>query len=231
MAYYDKIASQWHKITGYKGGAFKELILNKKVISLIDDISGKSLLELGAGNGYFMPLLLKKKSGQVPQNICITDVSFKNLEIAQKHFRLKNAKYQRLDVYKLFKLEDDSFDLIVSNMMFNEVKKPGLENGLKECKRVLRDQGQLLISVLHPDFIRKQMERGVVKNNRMNSKNGLKVPVTLTGLADYTELLEDLGMNYELKEIYGNQKLYNMKPKLKEISEIPIALIINARTC
>ncbi len=33
MVYYDKISSKWHKITGYKGGSFKELILNNKIIS------------------------------------------------------------------------------------------------------------------------------------------------------------------------------------------------------
>jgi len=27
MAYYDRIVKQWHTATGYKGGAFKELIL------------------------------------------------------------------------------------------------------------------------------------------------------------------------------------------------------------
>ena len=32
MAYCDKIAARWHKITGYKGGAFKELILNEKAM-------------------------------------------------------------------------------------------------------------------------------------------------------------------------------------------------------
>ena len=28
MAYYDGIAKRWHETTGYKGGAFKELVLN-----------------------------------------------------------------------------------------------------------------------------------------------------------------------------------------------------------
>lgn len=28
MAYYDSMAKRWHETTGYKGGAFKEMILN-----------------------------------------------------------------------------------------------------------------------------------------------------------------------------------------------------------
>jgi hypothetical protein len=33
MAYYDKIANHWHKITGYSGGAFKKYILNDRIRS------------------------------------------------------------------------------------------------------------------------------------------------------------------------------------------------------
>ena len=153
MAYYDKIATKWHKYTGYKGGSFKELILNEKVISKVGEIKSKNILEIGIGNGYFMPLLMKRKSGQVPNKISLTDISLKNLEIAKKNFKVPNSIYKRLDLYKRFGFEDSTIDLIISNMVFNEINSRGLLNGIDEITRVLKQGGQFIISVLHPDFI------------------------------------------------------------------------------
>jgi len=226
MPYYDKLASKWHKITGYKGGAFKELILNKLIISKIENIESKSILEIGAGNGYFMPLLLKKKSGQRPQKLMITDISTKQLIIAQKYFKINYAEYQMLDVYKKFSIENNSVDIIISNMVFNEIKGVGLKNGLKECVRILKVGGQIIISVLHPEFVEMQIKRGVIKNNLMISTEGFRVPVVKRNLQDYKASLESANINYTFENVYGNQALYNIKPKLKELKEIPIALII-----
>lgn len=54
MSYYDQIAKQCHKATGYKGKTFKELVLNDILLRKLPEIKGRSLLELGAGNGYFL---------------------------------------------------------------------------------------------------------------------------------------------------------------------------------
>lgn len=226
MAYYDKIANQWHKNTGYKGGSFKELILNNKVIAKVDEIEAKTILEIGIGNGYFMPLLLKRKSGQIPEKIFLTDISKKNLEIAQKHFKIQQAIYKKLDLYKSFPIENKSVDWIISNMVFNEVNEKGLRNGLQEIKKVLKPDGKFVLSVLHPDFIQKQIERGVIKNNLMISANGLKIPTIKREIDNYTKLLSELNFNFKLEEVYGNSKLYNQKPKLKELENTPIALIL-----
>jgi len=66
LAYYDSIAKQWHKTSGYRGGEFKRFVLNDLLLENIPDIEGQSLLELGAGNGYFMPLVKQKYSGKIP---------------------------------------------------------------------------------------------------------------------------------------------------------------------
>jgi len=226
MDYYDNLATKWHKITGYKGGAFKELILNDLIINKIESIESKSVLEIGAGNGYFMPLLLKKKSSQKPKKLMITDVSTKQLEMAKKYFKINYATYQKLDVYNKFNIENDNVDIIISNMVFNEVKKTGLKNGLKECGRILRMGGQIILSVLHPEFVEKQIKKGVIKNNLMISTDGFRVPVVKRSMQEYKEALENADINYNFEKVYGNQALHNIKPKLKELKGIPIALII-----
>lgn len=72
-AYYDRIARQWHRVTGYHGGAFKRYVLNERILARIDGIDGLAILELGAGNGYFAPLLLRRFSGQQPTHLVISD--------------------------------------------------------------------------------------------------------------------------------------------------------------
>ena len=104
MAYYDHIARQWHAATGYTGGAFKELVLNDLLLEKIASIDRCAILELGAGNGYFLPLVLRRFSGQSPARIVVTDQSAKMLELAQRHFRLPDATYQCLDVGRPFPL-------------------------------------------------------------------------------------------------------------------------------
>ena len=64
MSYYDSIARQWHAVTGYAGGAFKELVLNDVLIGKLPPLGGRAVLELGAGNGYFLPLALRRLGGQ-----------------------------------------------------------------------------------------------------------------------------------------------------------------------
>jgi hypothetical protein len=81
MAFYDRIAKQWQTSTGYKGGAFKELILNDLLIDKIPGIIGSAILELGVGNGYFMPLLLRRFSGQKYARMVLTDQSGKMLQL------------------------------------------------------------------------------------------------------------------------------------------------------
>ena len=187
-------------------------------------------MEIGIGNGYFMPLLLRKKSGQVPEKIALTDVSYKNIEIAKKHFFIKGTIYQKLDIYKRFSIEDQSVDLIVSNLVFNEVGEKGLINGFAEIKRILQPDGGFVVSVLHPGFIAKQLQRGVIKNNLMTSKNGMKIPTVKRQLKEYQELLSTLEFKYEIIDIFGNKKLFNKKTRLKEIQEVPIALLILGRS-
>ncbi len=51
MAYYDRLAKRWHAETGYHGGSFKRSVLNDLLLDRIGSIAGRTILELGAGNG------------------------------------------------------------------------------------------------------------------------------------------------------------------------------------
>jgi hypothetical protein len=103
IPHYDRIARQWHRITGWHGGAFKQHVLNDLLLDAIAGVEGRALLELGAGNGYFLHLSLRRFSGQAPARLVISDASPVLLRIAQTTFFLPNAEYLRLDVREPFR--------------------------------------------------------------------------------------------------------------------------------
>ena len=87
----------------------------------MNSIARRTILELGAGNGYFAPLMLRRFSGQIPERLLITDQSQKLLAIAQTQHRADHAEYLALDVQQPFPLDAGAFDLVLASMLLNEL--------------------------------------------------------------------------------------------------------------
>jgi ubiquinone/menaquinone biosynthesis C-methylase UbiE len=234
MAYYDQIAKNWHKATGYKGGSFKKYVLNDILLREMSAVAGRSILELGAGNGYFMRLALDTYSGQVPQRIVITDGSAKLLSIAETKFHIRGAEYMHLDVRSPFPFDDASFDLIMATMIFNEVSTAGLRKALVECRRVLRPAGLLLITITHPQFVASLDRRNQLKRNKfgtltMPGAGGLRLPIVPRRLSNYERLLSEAGFVWEKSDVYVTEKVLREKPGLRRLGNKPLALILRCQ--
>src|SRR5437879_6741207 len=100
-----------------------------------------SILDLVTGNVYFLRLLLRHFSGQVPSRIVVTDQSRRLLDAAKEHFSIPEAEYHMLDVRRRFPFDDTSFDLVLASMVFNEVGSSDFKRALRECWRVLSSDG------------------------------------------------------------------------------------------
>jgi len=230
MAYYDRIAKRWHEATGYKGGAFKELVLNNRLLEKLPGIAGRSILELGAGTGYFMPLVLRQFSGQIPSSITVTDQSGQLLAIAQRHFRVPDAAYQCVDVGRPLPFAECQFDLIIASMLFNEVPSRAFRQALTECYRVLSPDGLLLIAVTHPDFIASLQKRGLLKTSpggmlTMPGSGSLRLPVVIRSLGSYRKGLQETGFQFEEEEAYPTPEVLNRKAGLRNAWKVPVALV------
>lgn len=230
MAYYDTIAKRWHETTGSKGGAFKELVLNNILLEKIPGIEKRSILELGAGNGYFLPLVLRRFPGQAPSEIFVTDQSRQLLEIARRHFRIPDAAYQYLDATNPFPFADGQIDLILASMIFNEIHASGFRKALAECHRVLARDGLLLIAVTHPDFISGLQKGGLLKTTRegkltMPGSGSLRLPVVIRSLGMYRKGLQDAGFQYQEEEGGPTPEVINLQAGLRKAWKIPVALV------
>lgn len=235
-AYYDQIGKKWHAVTGRQGGALKELVLNDLVLGRISGVAGSSILELGAGNGYFVPLLLRRFSGQVPSRIAITDCSPVLLRLAQQSFRVDGAEYRVLDVREPFPFSESSFDLLLANMVFNEISTAALRRALRECRRMLKPEGRLLATVTHPAFVQSLERRGLLKPGpggvtTMPGAEGLRLPVVPRTVEEYQAALQQAGFQYHQEEVCATPEVLKVKPGLREAGNVPVAWLLECQQC
>jgi SAM-dependent methyltransferase len=209
-------------------------VLNDRLLSKIEGIADKAILELGAGNGYFAPLMLRRFSGQAPERLLITDQSQKLLAIAQTQHHADHAEYLSLDVQQAFPLDNASFDLIVASMLLNELTTGGLQNALQECARVLRSDGRLLAAVPHPAFVYALAKKGALTDFgrglfAMPSAEGLRLPVSRRPVQAYLDALKATGFAVETEGVIPDEKILREKPGLKVPRDTPLALVLDCQ--
>ncbi|HEY0753882.1 MAG TPA: class I SAM-dependent methyltransferase [Ktedonobacteraceae bacterium] len=209
-------------------------MLNDSILTQIDSIAENALLELGAGNGYFAPLLLRRFSGQLPTRLVITDQSRELLAIAQSTFQIAGAEYCTLDVQDPFPFPDASFHLVLASMLFNELTTTGLENALRECTRILIEGGLLLAAVPHPDFVHALAKKGALTDfgrglSAMPSAEGLRLPVSRRSVSAYQKVMEESGFAVMTQNIHADAKTLHEKPGLKVSAGTPLGLLFICR--
>lgn len=142
---WDLVAKDYDRLVGETGDVYHRTYLNPAVLKILGEVGGKRVLDLACGQGYFSRLLQKKGAEVVG-----VDLSGKLIAIArQRNKSLKKPiEYFVSDASRLPFLENSSFDLVVSNMSFHDIKD--IEGTVKECSRVLKKDGKLIFSILHP---------------------------------------------------------------------------------
>jgi len=102
---------------------------------------GASALDVGCGTGYFTNLL-----GKLSFDVIGAEPASGMRERAQAKFpRIKfvNAKVTKLP------FRDNSFNLVSAIELFRYLEKDDIKNGYKECLRVLRPGGYLVVSLVN----------------------------------------------------------------------------------
>ncbi len=231
-AYYDRIAKQWHRVTGHHGGAFKRYVLNDRILAHIEGIEGQAVLELGAGNGYFAPLLLRRFSGQRPERLVISDQSQAQLETAQSTFGIDGAEYLSLDVQDAFPFPDAAFDYILAIMVLNELPTSALQAAVREGRRVLRPGGRLLAAVPHPAFVHALAKKDALTDFgrglfAMPSAEGMRLPVSRRQVQAYVDVVSACGFTVSLEDVYPDDKTLHEKTGLKVPRDTPLGLLLD----
>jgi len=105
----------------------------------------KDVLEVACGSGVGLGYL-----AQSAKRVVGVDIDEQNLEVAKHQYtHHKNVELKQMDAHKL-DCEDNSFDAILLFEAIYYLENP--EQFIAECRRVLRDDGVLLINSVNPEW-------------------------------------------------------------------------------
>ena len=155
----------WHILTSLNG--------KRRIETMFQYYYGEKVLEVGVGTGFLAVALIKAND---IKDFAGIDISEKNIEICKKLFEANNVS-GLLEVAKGENLPyvDGLFDTVILPEILEHVHKPELI--IQEANRVLKDCGQLIISVpakgvMPPgkvtghvqDFSKSDMEKLITEN-------------------------------------------------------------------
>jgi ubiquinone/menaquinone biosynthesis C-methylase UbiE len=237
---WDPVATEYSDRVGETGDYYHQNFLNPATLKLLGNVSGKKVLDLACGNGYFSRQLV-----QMGAKVMGVDISAKLIQLAEEQTgKNLGIKYLVADSADLRGIEIASQDIVVSNMGFHDIER--LPKTVAECARVLASGGQLIFSITHPfrDFgERVKDEQGYYWKLKQYGREG-KAPNKLysdKGMVTYHRPIE-----YYLDQLLKNnftltafQEVYTAKPQ-EELpdyeaeyrafeKEIPSFLVVGAK--
>lgn len=137
---YDKIADLYHEYRSRNILFWNEFIEKPATFSLLKNIKGKRILDLGCGSGIHARLM--KNRGADVYGI---DISPKMIEIAKANTR--GVDFRVGSAYRL-PYKSKYFDIVVSSYVVEHFEK--LDAAFREVKRVLKKKGLFIFSIGNP---------------------------------------------------------------------------------
>lgn len=118
--------------------------LDQKVTrEALADLHFNSILELGCGTGKNTELLV-----QIGTRLHALDFSEGMIAKAREKVKAENVKFSVADLTQVWPCQDQSYDLIVCNLVLEHIQDLGFI--FCEASRALEKNGRFLINELHP---------------------------------------------------------------------------------
>lgn len=142
---WNKIGEEWIQLS--KNGDSRIHFIMPVMLNMIGNVAGKRILDLGSGDGGYAREL-SRRGAQVVAIDCSE---------ASINYSISKAKEESLKIVhfirngnNLFGIQDDEFDIILCSMFLMDVED--FDGTIKEISRVLKKDGLVFASVLHPCF-------------------------------------------------------------------------------
>lgn len=142
---WNAMGDEWFELA--QTGEARNLFIMPNMLKLMGDVKGKRILDLGCGEGGYSRELAKRGAELVS-----VDCSAKAIEYA---INLANQAGLDIEHYvrnsnDLFDIASEQFDIVLCSMMLMDCED--FDGTLREVSRVLKPNGRLFASVLHPCF-------------------------------------------------------------------------------
>ena len=143
----DIIINQWNKAADsyFEQQEQSELVdINKKIIAQrFNKLNNEQVLDLGCGYGWYTHYL-----STIGGNVIGCDGSKQMIEIAKTQY--PNCCFEVVDITKPLPYEENAFDIVFCNQVLMDIYC--LEDIYREVYKVLKPQGILYFSIVHPAF-------------------------------------------------------------------------------
>jgi ubiquinone/menaquinone biosynthesis C-methylase UbiE len=134
--------NEWSKTYDYDENLTRDL--DQQVTrSLLGNSHFESILEIGCGTGKNTVFL-----AQIGLHVRAVDFSQGMIEKAKQKVQAENVRFSMMDITQPWQLNDQSFDLIVCNLVLEHIEN--LSPVFHEAARTLRSSGNFFIHELHP---------------------------------------------------------------------------------
>jgi 2-polyprenyl-3-methyl-5-hydroxy-6-metoxy-1,4-benzoquinol methylase len=138
---WNNAAESWDQIANKE--TYRTLLIEDAMNKLFSDCHGLKILDAGCGNGYFTKWLAERGA-----NVLGIDGSEKLLKIAKE--KNPGLKFELKDLSQITDFSSQEFDVYLANMLLMHVS--GIDTLLAEARRILKPEGKLIFSILHPCF-------------------------------------------------------------------------------
>ncbi|RZI48271.1 class I SAM-dependent methyltransferase [Lactococcus kimchii] len=191
--FYDHIADHFdHSFDGFLASFFKKFILKNLTLT-----ANTRLLDVGCANGRLLEMLNQK-----------TKIFGVGLDISSEMVRVATARFPEF-TFVQGKAEHlpfaaNSFDLLTCSASFHHFPNP--EQFLQEAKRLLDENGRLVIAEIHIPLITKAYNWRL---NRYSTEGDVKV----YSPKELTQLFEKNGWKITKKKIFLQIQYYELQRK------------------
>ncbi|KAB8141273.1 class I SAM-dependent methyltransferase [Chloroflexia bacterium SDU3-3] len=141
-SYYDSFAREYHHARLNQTKVINEHIEMPAMLSMIGDIQGRTILDIGCGSGIYTKILASHDA-----HVTALDISHSMIEIAKDYC-------QGLDIslihtsFEEYIAEQMSFDIIIASFMLGYFQD--LAGSFRKIRSLLKPGGFSIISGLHP---------------------------------------------------------------------------------
>jgi ubiquinone/menaquinone biosynthesis C-methylase UbiE len=144
----EKAPTSWSRVSAWydtllsETNTYQSETIAPRLLRLVGDVKNKKALDLACGQGYFTRLL--KEAGAAVLGSDISTTLIKRARELSPEITFTVASAEKLPY------DDASFDTITSVLAFQNMEPvPAV---FKECFRVLKKNGQLILVMNHPGF-------------------------------------------------------------------------------
>jgi len=202
---WDENATLWarHVRAGYD--TFRDLYNNPAFFEFVGDLSGRTVLDAGCGEGYNTRLLARHGAKMTG-----IDISTRMIELAQAQEQREplGIGYEVASAADLSQFEEETFEAVISTMALMDCAD--YEGAVREFWRVLRPDGIFAFNICHPCFTYEIRdwdydEKGEVIGIRLGNyfREGAYVERWKFGAAPVAEQVEPFTIIYFYRTLAG----------------------------